>query len=199
MNTRALATHILAAKGLDGGDRVLAKSVAERLIHALRMQAKRGKIAIAGKERGRSYGSQSIDVQLRTSGVQNSTYKIIKRSYHYNYFDFGPSRGIRMPKEVDKFTVTNMELVELILKSARIREGRWFLISNFGFSPGHFGPNLSQLSPGVAVIIQNVGIQRETPGMKIPSEIVVDATKLTVEPSESNKASTKPTRVKTPA
>jgi hypothetical protein len=45
-------THILAAKGLDGGDRVLAKSVAERLIHALRMQAKRGKIAIAGKERG---------------------------------------------------------------------------------------------------------------------------------------------------
>src|SRR5580658_265791 len=52
MNTRALVTHILAAKGLDGGDRVLAKSVAERLIHALRMQAKRGKIAIAGKDRG---------------------------------------------------------------------------------------------------------------------------------------------------
>jgi hypothetical protein len=52
MNTRALVTHILAAKGLDGGDRVLAKSVAERLIHALRMQAKRRKIAIAGKERG---------------------------------------------------------------------------------------------------------------------------------------------------
>ena len=52
MNTRALAMHILAAKGLDSGDRALAKSVAERLIHALRMQAKRGKIAIAGKERG---------------------------------------------------------------------------------------------------------------------------------------------------
>jgi hypothetical protein len=30
MNTRALVTHILAAKGLDGGDRVLAKSVAGR-------------------------------------------------------------------------------------------------------------------------------------------------------------------------
>jgi uncharacterized ferritin-like protein (DUF455 family) len=52
MNRRALVTHILEAKGLDGGDRVLAKSVAERLIHALRMQAKREKIAIAGKERG---------------------------------------------------------------------------------------------------------------------------------------------------
>jgi hypothetical protein len=28
------------------------ESVGERLIHALRMQAKRGKIAVAGKERG---------------------------------------------------------------------------------------------------------------------------------------------------
>ena len=52
INTRALVTHILAAKGLDAGDRVLAKSVAERLIHALRMQAKRGKIAIAGRDKG---------------------------------------------------------------------------------------------------------------------------------------------------
>jgi hypothetical protein len=52
MNTGAQVTHTLAAKGPDGGDRVLAKSVAERLIHALRMQAKRGNLAIAGKERG---------------------------------------------------------------------------------------------------------------------------------------------------
>ena len=32
MNTRARVTHILEARGLDGGDRVLAKSVTERLI-----------------------------------------------------------------------------------------------------------------------------------------------------------------------
>jgi hypothetical protein len=35
MNTRALVKHILAVKGLDSGDRVLAKSAAERSIHAL--------------------------------------------------------------------------------------------------------------------------------------------------------------------
>ena len=52
MNTRALVAHILTAKGLDAGDKVLAKSVGARLIHALRMQAKRGKIAAKGKERG---------------------------------------------------------------------------------------------------------------------------------------------------
>jgi hypothetical protein len=54
-------THILAAKGLDSGDRVLAKSVAERLIHALRMQAKRGKIAIAKKERGATVRSSKTE------------------------------------------------------------------------------------------------------------------------------------------
>jgi hypothetical protein len=52
MKTRQLVTHVLMAKSLDAADRVLAKSVASRLIHALRMQAKRGKIAAQGKERG---------------------------------------------------------------------------------------------------------------------------------------------------
>jgi hypothetical protein len=58
MNTRALAVAILKAKGLDAGDRVLAKSVAERIIHALRMQAKRGNIAITGKQAGAIVWSQ---------------------------------------------------------------------------------------------------------------------------------------------
>jgi hypothetical protein len=52
MDTRALGVHILTAKGLDAGDRVLAKSVAGRIIHALRMQAPRGKIASGGKRNG---------------------------------------------------------------------------------------------------------------------------------------------------
>ena len=52
MNTRALVAHILTAKGLNVGDRVLAKSVAAKLIHALRMQAKRGKIIDIGKQGG---------------------------------------------------------------------------------------------------------------------------------------------------
>jgi hypothetical protein len=54
--TKELALVALAARRVDGGDRVLAKSVAEPLIHALRMQHKRGKIAIAGKERGAIMG-----------------------------------------------------------------------------------------------------------------------------------------------
>ena len=38
LNTRQLALKVMAAKGLDTGDKVLAKAVAARLIHALRQQ-----------------------------------------------------------------------------------------------------------------------------------------------------------------
>src|ERR1700685_927582 len=38
--TKELALHVMAAKGLDTGDKVLAHAMAARLIHALRMQAK---------------------------------------------------------------------------------------------------------------------------------------------------------------
>ena len=47
-DTRELALHAMRAKGLDTGDAVLAKAVAPRVIHALRMQLKRGEIAGGG-------------------------------------------------------------------------------------------------------------------------------------------------------
>jgi hypothetical protein len=50
-NTRELARHVMAAKGLDTGDRVLAHAIALRLIHSLRQQERRGNIADAGKHR----------------------------------------------------------------------------------------------------------------------------------------------------
>ena len=50
--TKELALHVMAAKGLDTGDKVLAHVMAARLIHMLRMQTKRGKLAIVGKDRG---------------------------------------------------------------------------------------------------------------------------------------------------
>jgi hypothetical protein len=47
--TLELALHVMAAKGLDTGDKVLARAVAAQLIHSLRMQANRGKIQRDGK------------------------------------------------------------------------------------------------------------------------------------------------------
>lgn len=52
MDTREIAFAVMKAKGLNAGDKVLAKAVCYRLIHALRMQCHRGKIADGGKRRG---------------------------------------------------------------------------------------------------------------------------------------------------
>ena len=40
--TRELARHVMAAKGLDVGDKVLARAMASRMIHSLRQQRGRG-------------------------------------------------------------------------------------------------------------------------------------------------------------
>lgn len=52
LNTRQLALKVMAAKGLDTGDKVLAKAIAGRLIHALRQQWRRGLINGTEKQRG---------------------------------------------------------------------------------------------------------------------------------------------------
>jgi hypothetical protein len=49
-STRELALHVMAQKGLDTGDKALAKAVAAQLIHSLRMPANRGKILRVGKK-----------------------------------------------------------------------------------------------------------------------------------------------------
>jgi intracellular sulfur oxidation DsrE/DsrF family protein len=52
LSTRELAHHVMAAKGLDVGDKVLAKSIGYSLIHSLRMQHKRGRLILDGKRHG---------------------------------------------------------------------------------------------------------------------------------------------------
>ncbi len=50
--TKELALHVMAAKGLDTGDKVLAHAMAQRMIHALRQQWRRGLIEGEGKIKG---------------------------------------------------------------------------------------------------------------------------------------------------
>ena len=51
-DTRELARRIMAVKGFDTTDNVLAKAAAYRLVQALRMQHKRGTIGDAGRRNG---------------------------------------------------------------------------------------------------------------------------------------------------
>jgi hypothetical protein len=50
--TKELALHVMAAKGLDTGDKVLAHAIAQRMIHALRQQWRRGQLQDGGKAGG---------------------------------------------------------------------------------------------------------------------------------------------------
>jgi hypothetical protein len=50
--TKELALIVMAAKGLDTGDKVLARAMATRMIHALRQQRRWGSLDEEGKIKG---------------------------------------------------------------------------------------------------------------------------------------------------
>jgi hypothetical protein len=75
--------------------------------------------------------------------------------------------------EVNQYFFSNKELLELLVKQADVREGRWMLMTNFGFSAGNFGPTPDQVFPGALVIVQQIGIQRAQPDT--PESMSVDA------------------------
>lgn len=49
LTTRQLALFVMQAKGLDQGDKVLAKSIGSRLIHALRLLRKQKRLVTKGR------------------------------------------------------------------------------------------------------------------------------------------------------
>jgi hypothetical protein len=59
-STKELALHVMKAKGIDTGDKVLARALASRMIHALRQQWRRGLISGEGTVKGaRVWGLKS--------------------------------------------------------------------------------------------------------------------------------------------
>jgi len=86
--------------------------------------------------------------------------------------------------EINQYSVKPKELVELIIKSAGIHDGRWWLSVNFALSPGNFGPNENEVVPGIAIAIQTIGIQREIPSVPAPAALVVDASIVNPEPKK---------------
>jgi hypothetical protein len=75
--------------------------------------------------------------------------------------------------EVNQYLFNHKELLELLIKKAGVHEGKWMLMANMGFSPGNFGPTPDQMSPGAAVIVLQMGIQRAIP--ETPPEMILDA------------------------
>ena len=52
MTTRELAAYFVGIKGFDPSDGVLLQAITFQLVQSLRMQAKRGRVAMIGKRKG---------------------------------------------------------------------------------------------------------------------------------------------------
>jgi hypothetical protein len=85
--------------------------------------------------------------------------------------------------EINQYMFNNKELLELLIKHAHVHDGRWILVANFGFSAGYFGPTTDQVAPGVAIVINQMGIQRAQ--ADTPKESCLDAA--VVNPSSTAK------------
>jgi hypothetical protein len=82
--------------------------------------------------------------------------------------------------DISQYAVKPKEIAELIAKSAGLTEGEWWLSMTFGFAPGNFGPSDAEIAPGVAVIVQNLTLQRVLPGVqpRPPEALIIDVSTL---------------------
>lgn len=78
--------------------------------------------------------------------------------------------------EVDTYSFSHKELLELLIKAAGVHEGEWMLQVNFKLSAGNFGPDESSISPGTIVVVSNLGLTKAP--KDAPSALTLDAAKI---------------------
>lgn len=82
--------------------------------------------------------------------------------------------------EVETYSFTHQELLELMVKASDVHEGEWMLNINFGFLAGNFGPN-DNIVPGGVVGVHQIGITKAKEGA--PKSLVINAAKVNPKPS----------------
>lgn len=80
--------------------------------------------------------------------------------------------------ESTQFTYTHKEIVELLVKKAGLKEGKWQLVVTFGFGAANLGPDDKNLSPAGMVAVTNIGIQRVPDPNQSITNMMVDASEL---------------------
>lgn len=75
--------------------------------------------------------------------------------------------------EINQIMFKHHEVLEALVKSAGLHEGRWQLIMTFGLAAMNMGPSEAEIVPGAAVAVTGIGLQRASP--ESPSALVVDA------------------------
>jgi len=90
--------------------------------------------------------------------------------------------------EVAQYNLSYKELIELLIKENDVHEGLWSLSLGFQIGVGLQGPNQEQLSLGVAVSVNQIGIQRVPDGQPVtPGATVVDAKQINPSPKKKSK------------
>jgi hypothetical protein len=85
--------------------------------------------------------------------------------------------------EVNQYTFSHKEIVELMIKKIGLHEGRWMLQITFGFAALNGGPSPEQAMPSGVVGVQTIGLIRAQP--ESPASLTVDAAE--VNPASSEK------------
>jgi hypothetical protein len=75
--------------------------------------------------------------------------------------------------DVNQYNFKYKEVVEALIKSAGVHEGKWQLLVQFGIAAANMGPTPSEVVPGAAVLITSVGLTRAT--SESPESLVADA------------------------
>jgi len=80
--------------------------------------------------------------------------------------------------EISQITLTHRELVEMMVKSQNIHEGKWRLIVVFGIQGVNFvPPGSNEALPTAIIPVQKIGLQRVKNDEK-EDNITVDAAKV---------------------
>ncbi len=87
--------------------------------------------------------------------------------------------------EATQYMFSSRELLEVLVREAKVREGKWILVATFALSPGNFGPSMDQMSPGAAIAATHLGIQRAPEDA--PEGIWVDAAVVNPAPKSATK------------
>ncbi len=85
--------------------------------------------------------------------------------------------------ETKQITFTYQELVEMMVRKLGISDGLWGIYVKFGIAAANAGPGSEELKPTAIVPVLEIGIQR----MEEPSNLTVDAEKLTKSPATRSK------------
>lgn len=80
--------------------------------------------------------------------------------------------------EVEQYTFSHKEIVELLVKAAGVHEGHWMLQTTLSLGGGNVGQSPNELMPVGIVMIQKIGIQRLPAGMPPENSLTVDAAKV---------------------